>query len=337
MPYPAPPGPRIAYDLDGSVGLYRNLLNGSWGRLSENALKALNSERIALSGYSTIGWSASSGGQVFSDIRLVLLLPAPIKLAAVGATLVSATGFAYTNISFPIVETSPNASNGDDGDWTQVLAGANAQFPSITAFAVDAVDMISGAVNGTFFSNNDGYRRPYDASTPAGYRAVSGVGTRQVRAIRLSPYASTPLRENYPAAVSLRLYGSPDTLASGNRLEFWSADLDARMDLSNLDWGDVPLSSTATRAFRVKNVSPSGVANALTIGAVSGASTTTPPPEGMFVFSIDNGVTWNPTVNLTTLGPGSVTPKILVRRVVPMNATLSNWSPRITADAGSWS
>lgn len=336
MTYPAPPGPRIAYDLDGSVGLYRNLRNGSWGRLSENALKALNSERTAISGTSSIGWSAYVDGGVSPGICLVILLPVPIKLAAVGATITAATGFAYDNIGFPIVETSPNATNGDDGDWTRVLNGDRAVLRYTDSFAVGAVDMIGGFPSGTFFPNNDGYRRPYDSANPAGYRAVSGQGTRQVRAIRLTP-SFTSTDGSYPTAVSLRLYGSPDTLASGNRLEFWSADLDARMDLSNLDWGDVPLSSTATRAFRVKNVSPSGVANALTIGAVSGASTTTPPPEGMFVFSIDNGVTWNPTVNLTTLGPGSVTPKILVRRVVPMNATLSNWSPRITADAGSWS
>lgn len=340
MPYPPSPGPRIAYDLDGTVGLVRDLAQGSWRQLTSAELSALNSERTALAGGASIGWGATPTS-VIAGARVVLIFPVPLRIAAVGAVLIPGTGFAYDNSRFAVVETSKNASNGDDGDWELLLGGANAFAGDTTSvFSVPCVSIGSSGVSNTrIFPINDGYRRPWDPVTPAGYRVVSGSATRQVRALRISPFLPvSSVSGNTEAVASLRVFGAPDTAAIQDRLEFWSPSADTRLSADGLSWADVPLSSTDTRAFRIKNASPGHAAHDVFISAVSPARiSTTPAPEGMLLFSVDGGVSWESSVSFATLSAGAVSSAILLRRTVPANAVLSNWSPRIQAEVGSWS
>lgn len=319
MPYPIQPGPRIAYDIDGSIGLIR-FDDRVVHDIHPIGLKALNCDRAPGMGFPAenyAGWS-----DVNDECFIALSFPAPMRVQGIWGNLLSYTSvLPATNIQ---VEASPNSTNGVDGTWstlcplTYIPAGPNA--PAGVGNDGKPINSLPSMVV------NDRYKRDIIA--------VSGPATRQVRMIRLKGRA----RANYPftGAAYLHVYGTPDTSAVGKRLAFWQVSLDQVTDGSWFDWGDTPSGSSADKVFRVKNTSSDAAAHGIIIDAVSGSTPTEPSPDGFLLFSLDGGSTWAPTVTIATLSPLAVSGTIRVRRTVPTNATLSNWGPRIIADAGSW-
>lgn len=340
MPYPVPPGPRIAYDVDGSVGLIQNNLTKQMFDIHPTALKALNSERNGMGTYEA--WADRTADLTTSTgVRIAaLIFPHPLHLLGVlrCATQFNANGWSKYPYR-PGLQVSKDTTNGIDGTWEDLLpmqwGVRSSAAVGQTALAVSGgVGSISAEVM------NDYYRR---AATPTEFgietlsggtvvRNVKGIRTREIYVQVGAGQGSGECSQ----ALTLHLYGTVDTGSNGERLAFWRHDSLVEVPSQWFDWGDVPTASSADKSFRVKNLSLAKTANSINVTALAPHSTTTPSPEGQMLFSADAGVTWATTLPLFSLSPGAVSGALLVRRTTPLNATLSNWSPRVAAEASSW-
>lgn len=336
MPYPAPPGPRIAYDLDGSAVLVQDSVSQVWLDAHPLAVRALNDERGA-GIYGDAGRDPHWGLSAVPSV-LVIIFPSAIRLRAVLADTQMVTIFSQTIIRRrATVETSVNSTNGSDGDWIDLnvpLVDASVQWNN--GGSLPCADAILGTpLTAARMTLNDTYRRA-DPNFPGSYVEVAGAGTRQVKAVRITRLGTGSTSMD-SVNMHVHLYGEPDTEALTERLEFWNPTVDLPIPAGFLDWGDVPLSSSADKSFRVRNMSSLKTANAIVLDFLLAASSTSPAPDGFFLLSADSGETWASTLDIAALAPNSVTGEILVRRTVPLGAQLSNWAPRLSADVGSWS
>lgn len=337
MPYPDPPGPRIAYDLDGSIGLLRggSLSDRTVRDVHPNALKAMNSERNTGLTVDLGLWSSTVNT---SDRWVSLIFPTPRRLRGVFGRLHMAYGGFGSNspYSHPFrVETSPDSTNGSDGTWT-VLRSFSAVGSSPGDMDISSVDAITGNPvprTAPVQPINDVYRRGPDEY---GIFPVSGPASRQVRAVRVVQVGTNSSSQNNYVVLWLHLYGEVDTTAYEDRLEMWSTEDDLPTHATWFDWGDTPQASSAEKSFRIKNMSSTRTAQGVTVRAVQAAATTSPEPSQFLTFSVDGGLTWLATADITSLSPGTVSEVIRVRRVTPLEAQLSNWAPRISAETTLW-
>lgn len=343
MPYPQPPGPRIAYDLDGTVSLVRNGQTSETYDVHPDALRAMNGERgSGAAVYSTLEWSGSGAADINVQFW-VLLFPVPTRLNGIFIVLVCpVTLRTWDSVVVDVqVQTSPDTTNGVDGTWTDLLTGSSALVGPIAEAENTPTTSIDGTTGqaASMPAINDMYRR-LKSVEDVGIFEMTGPATRQVRGLRFvrttAIIGSNSVLGNGPQKVVLHLYGESDTTAMDDRLAFWSPIVDLPVTTMHFDWGDTPLASSADKSFRIKNLSDTLTANAILIDAVSAVATGVPAPDTFLLFSTDAGVTWLTSVEIAALSPGAVTGEILVRRVVPANAPLSNWAPRIVADAEGW-
>ena len=339
MPYPTPPGTRIPYDLDGTVAIAQATVSRDWIEIPQTSLKYLNAERSggAFSLYNdALQWN---GGSVV--LTLVLIFPTPIRLQGVTPIGFSST-FPATQKNWRRfrVETSVNSTNGVDGDWVEVLPQSawSATIPNAEALTANSLLTGSPASGLTVLgpSFGDSYRYSVSDRT-MGYEAVSGPATLDVAAVRVSgtsPGGFSGTLADY-GGMYIHLYGYPEPLSPIDHLDFWQSDLDLRIAADTMDWGDVPISSTADKSFRIKNSSSTKVARMITITGSPATSPSSPSVAGFLLFSLD-GVTWRSQITLGSIAPGSVSSEVMIRRVVPFNAMLSNWTPRVTATVERW-
>jgi hypothetical protein len=330
MPYPPPPGPRIAYDINGTIGLVRDY-SGVVRDVNPDALRYMNGERSHAAYVSDTHWS----DEVARDQWLSLIFPVPTRLYA-AFVLAWDYGFGGTSLvhsDFWDLSTAPNTTNGEDGTWTKL--GNMGTHPSAQ---VDSDFSIKNLIDGTATAVkaraivNDIYRRPYEEG---GYMTLSGPATRHVRGIKLKANQGFSYDRDQWIFV-IHLYGEPDTDSSDNILLFYDPDEELTAPGDLLDWGDVPMGSSAVKSFRLFNNSAAQTARSIVINAQMGITTTTPVPSDSFLFSL-NGTTWNSSVTLTALSPGTASGQIRVKRNTPLNAQPSNWAPRVVATVGSWS
>jgi hypothetical protein len=330
MPYPTPPGLRIAYDLEGAQLLFQAPLTLEILDAHPRSVQALNDEH--------------SGGAVFPGpesvyvLKAFLILPTAYKIQGYLAEGASYEIFTTPNAHKEVVgvEFSSDSTNGVDGTFTtiQPLQFVRTQIDISHETGYSVYDGMTGFGHG--IPLNDVYRRPDSGgSAGRGVKTVGGSSARNVRVVRLSMYVVDSNRKP-EAALHLHLYGTPDTNATKEHLRFWKSSTDIEVSPGELDWGDVPLSSTADKSFRVKNNSDTKGASSILLRAVAAASSTTPAPHTMFLFSMDAGVTWLSELTIAALSPQAISSEILFRRVVPSNAELSNWAPRLTTEVGEW-
>lgn len=117
-----------------------------------------------------------------------------------------------------------------------------------------------------------------------------------------------------------------------DRLALWNPITDMLVGGAYFDWGDVPVPSTATRTFRVKNLSSTKTATAVTVG-MEALTDGSPSVVGMHTFSTDGGATYGPTALLGDITPSTISPVITIRRSMPIGAPSSLWAQRIVAAA----
>lgn len=358
MPYPVTPGTRLAYDLDGSAVVISSYLTGVLSVLdvAPAAVAAMNDDRAgALCSQNNWDYFNPETQDTLSKKFICVLFPTPTKVTGFYAPLVLREG-RYSSL-FTVAANlwgSTNSTNGIDGDWFLISNPATFIAPAYRSFSyVDYAHAISGVspqILHTGLPNSDGdiyyhliptndnYRRSGESS--AGIYPVAGALTRNLRAVKITYSAPALTQQNgitlRNTAIKLHLYGEPDTEALADRLDFWQTAQDLRTPAGWMDWGDTPQGSTATKSFRIKNLSTSKTASAITLSALAGLSTTFPTPESMLLFSLDGGASWSSSVVIPALTSGAVSTEIKVRRTTPSTATLSNWSPRITAEVGSW-
>lgn len=200
----------------------------------------------------------------------------------------------------PAVEWSPDTTTGLDGTWSTVSGVTNRHFN------------VSGAVS-------PGYRN-----------AISSVSLTGVKAIRVNANAG------YYSGLGMQafhVYGRPSS-TSFDHLEFWDDSGVARLSGSYLDWQDVARNTTATKIFKVKNMSGSLTAQSVVLSFET-LTDTTPTFSGTHTFSTDN-VTYTSTLSLGNLAPGALSPVIYVKKTTPSNAVLGLAAGRIKANISGW-
>ena len=337
MPYSTPPATRIAYDLDGTVALIRRK-DGSWYELTERQKKYYNDERT---GGIQIPYSWYGG-------EIVLLFPTPFQLTGVLAligTYYYASGDRYYRQRMNVF-VSKDTTNGEDGTWEEVISGTQV-WDSWTSppgagtseylFAIDISNSSESSGNSRMVSQTLSacYRVPYPEHI-FGYSELSLTSKlRNIVGVKVTDVSIRDTLYN-PLGAQLQIYGAPDTLSLEDRLDFWMPATDSRVSADYMGWADISLSSERTKSFRVKNMSSTKtVQDVLVSAAPLPIKIVAPEPSSFFLFSTD-GITWEPQITFSSLSPGTVSPEIFFKCVVPGDALLSTWSPRVSLQAGSW-
>lgn len=203
------------------------------------------------------------------------------------------------NYGLQAVRISTDTTNGIDGTWTQASSVAN---------------------NGS--NIKPGYRTGIQQSTFLGIKAIA--------------FRDNVAANNYyndPVYNLFHLYGEPVPGGNPDRLEIWHPTLDQRVGPAYFDWGDTPRGSSATKPFRVKNISASKTAQSVRV-AMEILTDTTPTILSQEALSID-GSSWVAQVNVGDLGPGVISNTVQLRRTLLDTAVMSLWSFRVFAESTS--
>lgn len=229
--------------------------------------------------------------------RIAVVFPIPMDCAAV---------FFATEVADSwTLQTSKDTTNGLDGAWdSQSLINLNAVREVKPSYRT--LSMLWALQGGSVSQGLRGIR-----ITTSGTQASGGVR-------------------------ALHLYGVPASTATQDRLEFWEPTNAVRVSSTHFDWGNVPRSSSADKSFRIKNKSAALTANQVAVYAEA-LTTGAPSVVGMHLISSDGGVNFGPSVTIASLGPGALSPVLILRRVIPANAQVSVWSARVAADVNVWS
>lgn len=370
MAYPTPPGQRIAYDFDGTIGIVSRNVGGENSPivLPQNSLTGLNSDssRGLIIGSSVWDIRGSSTGALLPELYpmwTALLFPTPLILRGVfvgnrfaGKGERAGTPFSTGARVDAQIQTSTDTTNGVDGTWNTLITEAGPQGSEGGRLAADritkvpgyappvnhlGVDEVSGdslgqtsVVSAVFVAPN--YRLNGENST-GGWRTVAGAFARNVRALRMR-YPEFPISwssfssQNFDSMLSfLHLYGEPDTGATSRRVEFVTADGTA---VKNFNWGDVHHSQTLTTTFRVKNLSTLS-ASSIDISMLPASPSNTPAPHTAMEFSL-GGVSFSSTLSISSIAPGASSALIYVRLVVPPSGIIGSWAPKVRAEVGAW-
>ena len=196
------------------------------------------------------------------------------------------------------VEVSPDSTNGVDGTWSVAL-------PSTS--------------------------QP-DVRVKPAYRSPMSVSALAVKAVRLG-FAIPGLSAARDLS-AVHLYGAISPDQNPHRLALWHPTRDERLPPAALDWGDVPRSSSADVKFRVKNLSPSRVANDGRI-SIEALTDSTPSLAALHTLAVGGGA-FTATAVVGDLGPGAISGQVTMRRVAPTNAELGLWTFRVTAQSTDW-
>jgi hypothetical protein len=152
-----------------------------------------------------------------------------------------------------------------------------------------------------------------------------------VKALRFAMQGTSPWSWSVKA---LHVWGEIAPGENPNRLVFWNAGSDSKMDPATLDWGDVPRSSSADKIVRLKNMSSTSTANNVRV-SFDILTDGSPSVPAQHLASYGGGAFLS-QVNIGSLGPGAISGPITLRRVTPSNAQYGLFAPRVSAVADSW-
>lgn len=360
--YPDPPGPRIAYDIDGTVGFVKPYVKTSYPQdlkssvlpveIPSTVMKALNSDRTSGAVFSS-AWNISYGPFTYDPAYFYLIFPSPIHLQ--GVFIANTSAGVLGNTAFrgrysTLVSTSSDTTSGVDGTWVDVMrttgppdyivGSPSSQINRWPPGYTQSLDVLTGAESYVavqseeYNSRIETYYRQDSSTSPDGYgwTPLAGAGTRDVRALRILIDGLTP--EGSPQGAGLyhlHVYGEPE-VSNTNRLSFTSPTGEA-MDF-NLD--DVVQGDVIMRSFKVRNNSLTKTATGIELVAIEASPASTPSLAGAMQFSA-NGTVWSSTLTVASLAPGESSSTLYLRVTVPTTGVLGPWSPRVSAEVGVWS
>lgn len=223
----------------------------------------------------------------------------PCYLAVVFPYLrdIAAFGVRFGSGGTTDVETSVNTTNGIDGTW-----------------------VAQGTVSSTLFTPaGAGHRTAF--SSPAS----PALG---VKGIRFKINSPVDLH-----AFGMHLYGGISAGQSIDILEFLD-DQGGPLTAEYMDWGDVAQGSSDDKTILIRNRSATKTASTVLL-IFEALTNSTPSVPGMHLISTDGGVTFQASGTVPTLGP-SATATLVVRRVMPSDATVGVWDVRLRAVPGSY-
>lgn len=292
--FPDAPGHRMVLDKDGTQ-FYKVSVANVISQLTAGDISAMSDESDTTAYPSALTGFADG----FGDSSLLVYFPELRDV--VGFFLVIGNNSPIANIY-----SSPNTTNGLDGDWDLVTAGL---------------------VVGTNI---------HQVPTSPGFRdEIAAISAAGVRALKFTFTRTGSSATNINAIYTLHLYGDRVAGQNPNRLELWHPTLDEKIGPAYFDWGNVPRSSSQDKTFRVKNISPTLTANSVNL-TFNALTDTTPSVPAQHTLSPDAS-TFTGSLNIGTLAPGAMSSVLTMRRITPSNATLGLWSARILAEAASWS
>jgi hypothetical protein len=348
MPLPTPPGPRIAYDQDGTLVFARSTTSAAYkGGVVQGdprAVQALNSvfDPPAIMGDRYFSAQADADAWLYWDYPtptpyLIFLFPVQMQMQGILFCHTATPTLRWT------VETSTNTTNGIDGDWVKVGSFTNGTWSA--ALARDDPDyyvsyQFTSGVPYTRqayarYSLGMYYRQTASANDGKGIAAMSGMGTRNVAGLRMYP-GEVPDSGNFDVSgpMTVLLYGTPESSSHPDYLALWQTDLDLPVAAGYLDFGDVPAGSSSDKSFRIKNLSAERTANGITLSAHREEKQPTPASD--ILFSTDLGQTWSSTVEVGSISPENISTRVLVRRVTNKATVLGPDEVRVDVTVGKW-
>jgi hypothetical protein len=391
MMYPQPPAPRIAYDLNGTIGFVGRSAGPDTSpvEMTERAMQAFNAD--ASPTLAIKGWIEAFGyypGNIYtpyspdvvaywniqSDVAstfqqpqslqqnfVLLLLPEPTHLQALFVQAISIVngrdaiyGYSYPVGQNAVVQVSQDTTTGLDGTWTTVrthpiernswavvdLRDNNRRSNEDTPVQpngslIDNIDYSAFPIRGKF--RQDGTQ----SDDGVGWVPVYGTATRNVVAVRVQVTDwPNPRDQGYtnPAnsvglfELKLHLYGTPDSGASDDRLQFQELDGDQKY----FDWGDLVQGQKKTQQFQIKNLSADKAATGVTLTISDSNNSQSPAPLDSLDLSLDGQTWYRGQIPLPDIPAGQASSPLTLRVQVPEANLLGAWSPRLTLDVEEW-
>lgn len=206
------------------------------------------------------------------------------------------------------VDTSEDTTDGLNGTWTRQLTETSSE-------------QIGFDSDGQF---QDRYRT-----------RIRAFDVANVRGIRLSGISPGPDATEEFKFRRLHVYANiPET--AGERLMFWHPTLDQSLRAPDMDCGDLQLSQSVTKTFRVKNMSATQTATSIAItrevATNSGGGTLF--TEGFKISSDD--ATYGDTLNIGNLAPGAVSSVLYVRYSTTLLHPYGPHDPYLVAIPTDW-
>lgn len=291
------PGPRWAYDLDGTIGFVTSGGLTSATQLTSTDLSNLNREK---SGAAISVGAGEAIGLLFPVDPATSTRDLPQGLSTM--TFGSQSGGIIT------AQTTSNSVSGADGSWSTFGSTHNAS-DYVTAISATPPDPI--------------YRTfPFILSFTTGGGTASGIrivfaNAATIQALHLFVNANAGSHGPWLSAGN---YNASGTLLNGGG--------------SAADFGDTLRGNAYIQRVRLTNQHSTKTANSIVLafdsptGGASGLSE--------HDLSIDGGSTWGTTKTITSLGPGVQSGDILVRRTVGATAAEGPWINRMTWAVTSW-
>jgi|GEM_PF-1573539 len=293
--YPSIPGNRFALDQDGTIVKWRNFTTlGLWTDISTSIVQT----QLLTTSSSVDMQTGSENNYVqvslaFPEVRAIDGIYAHFGFVSVSS---SATNFTW--------ESSADTTDGTDGTWA--------------AFTL-AFTALGSHINKSQSS------KPYYRSDIAPLTLVT------IKGIRVR-WNSTSYNYGTPHSMFvLQVYGSRPT-AGVDRLAFWHPTLDQAIAPAALDFGDIPQGNSGTRQVRIKNLSATLTANAITVAV----SDLLPEYTGSDMQLSADNVTYAASISIGNLAASIISPILYVRRSVPGAEATGLRTARLIASATSW-
>jgi hypothetical protein len=356
MPYPALPGPRIAYHdrRVAEVFVHQSAeYGGGWPALHPDASRALNGDvgEFAACSFPSGDVYGSSNPQPevwtpgnSSGGTLAVMFQVPMRIDGIfcfhRAILGSQFTSAVTNRPISLFSSRDSTSGGDgnwrfEGDYLSLIRATN------TASWVDGGterdDELSSQTvmrwDGTTSFRYGWYppRKKYRSNViPLSIPSLTALQLR----VGLEGLSTRSVRDSM---ISLHLYGRP-LLSPDRRLDFWHPTQPQVLEPEGLGWGDQNVGNTAVRAFRIRNASSTDTALDVVVRPDEGPFYTLGGLGPLMQISADGGLTWQDSITLASLPPLGVSPVLQIRLslLAATNYRLGPRSPVIRAEEGSW-
>lgn len=294
MPYPTIPGRKFEYDIGGGSVYY--------GKHIGDITTALTTEQmLSLNGTGNVN-PVISGDLYNEPFEMTVWIFLPEKYVVSGLGFLHNILYTESNNtgSTVTVYASPDSTNGLDGTWLKATL-PNGEIP------VTLVD-------------DDSWR---DSIQSCSF-------SEAIKVLRINYFAPLKFaKRSYIKIYAVHIYGVKAEGEVPDDILFLDDDEAGDPEfVRDLDFGDRPEGTTATRRIKLFNSSSTKVANNLLLSLI----------DVDYTFSMDEGATWVTSASITSLAPQGKSVSIIIKNTVPPpTQMLGPRAPRFEVIVGSFS